>query len=217
MASGAAPTAAAARYTRAVAADGEQAIRDACERRDWGEAAKQALSVYEVEVYSFLCARLRSEADAHEVFAQVREDMWRGLEGFQWRCSLRTWLYTLARNAAVRFERSPANQAARRRRMSQVTEPEAMARSRTRPYLRTDVKDRFAALRASLSADEQTLLVLRIDRGMGWEEVVRVFYGDESLDEAEVRRKSVNLRQRFRTLKRRLTELAAAEGLLDEG
>lgn len=200
-----------------MSAGAEQAIRDACERRDWAAAVTAALSAYEVEVYSFLCARLRSEADAHEVFAQLREDLWRGLEGFEWRCSFRTWLYTLARSAAVRFERSPVNQGARWRPMSQVTEPAAAERSRTRPYLRTDVKDRFAALRSSLSADEQTLLVLRIDRGMDWEEVARVFHGDDLSDDAELRRKAASLRQRFRTLKRRLTELAAAEGLLDEG
>jgi RNA polymerase sigma-70 factor (ECF subfamily) len=75
----------------------------------------------------------------------MSEDLWRAIESFGWRCSLRTWLYTLARHAAVRFERAPANQAARHWPVPGVSEPVATERSRTRPYLRTDVKDRFAA------------------------------------------------------------------------
>jgi DNA-directed RNA polymerase specialized sigma24 family protein len=56
--------------------------RDRSPRLD--EAARVALEHYRVEVYSFLCARLGGESDAHEVFAQVSEDLWRGIEGFRW-------------------------------------------------------------------------------------------------------------------------------------
>jgi RNA polymerase sigma-70 factor (ECF subfamily) len=194
----------------------ESGIREAHDRGDLHEAIRLALELYQVEVFSFLCARLGSESDAHEVFAQVSEDLWRGIGGFEWRSSLRTWLYTLARNAAVRFERSPANQAGRHRPVSRVTEPFAVERSRTRPYLRTEIKDRFAALRSTLSPDEQSLLVLRVDRGLSWEEVARILHDDPDADEDGVRRHAANLRQRFKQLKERLRERARAEGLLEE-
>jgi RNA polymerase sigma-70 factor, ECF subfamily len=194
----------------------ESAIREAHERGDLDAAVRAGLSQYQVEVYSFLCARLASEADAHEVFAQLNEDLWRGIEGFAWRCSFRTWLYTLARHAAIRFERSPANQSARRQPLSAVSDPVVRDRSRTRPYLRTDVKDRFARLRSSLTPDEQSLLVLRVDRGLSWEEVTRILQDEDDPDETTLRRQSAALRQRFRHLKRRLRELAHAEGLLDD-
>ncbi|HKE18030.1 MAG TPA: RNA polymerase sigma factor [Kofleriaceae bacterium] len=194
----------------------EAAIRAAHATGDMEETVRLGLAHYQVEVYSFLCARLRSEADAHDVFAQLLEDIWRGIASFAWRSSFRTWLYTLARNAAVRFERTPANQARRHARASEVAEPAAVERSRTRPYLRTDVKDRFAALRSTITPDEQSILVLRVDRGLRWDEVARILHDGDEPDEATVAREASNLRQRFRQLKERLREMARAEGLLDD-
>jgi RNA polymerase sigma-70 factor (ECF subfamily) len=197
-------------------ADAEAAIREAHERGDMEAAVQAGLERYRTEIFSFLCARLGAESDAHEVFSQVTEDLWRGIAGFRWQSSFRTWLYTLARHAAIRFERSPANQGSRRQGLSRAPELSARDRSRTRPYLRTEVKDRFAALRATLSPDEQSLLVLRVDRGMSWEEVARVFHDEGEADPAALRRQATNLRQRFRQLKERLRERARAEGLLDD-
>jgi len=200
-----------------VAEGSEDDIRAARDRGDMREVVRLALEMYQVEIYSFLCARLGAESDAHEVFSQLSEDLWRGIDGFAWRCSLRTWLYTLARHAAVRFERSPANQAGRRQALSGVSEPAAAAeRSRTRPYLRTEVKDRFAALRSTLTPDEQTLLVLRVDRDLAWDDVARILHDDAAADDESIRRLASNLRQRFRQLRERLREKARAEGLLDE-
>lgn len=192
----------------------EAEIRSAHQRGDHHEAVRLGLELYQVEVYSFLCARLRSEADAHEVFSQLGEDIWRGIARFEWRASFRTWLYTLARNAAVRFEKSQSRHN-RQDPLSQVSDPLVVERSRTRPYQRTDVKDRFAALRESLSPEEQSLLVLRIDRNLSWDEVARIMYDGDDSDEDELKRHTTNLRQRFRQLKLRLEEWARSEGLGD--
>jgi RNA polymerase sigma-70 factor (ECF subfamily) len=196
--------------------DIEAAVREAHGSGDLERAVQMGLSHYRAEVYSFLCARLRSEADAHEVFAQTSEDVWRGIAAFRWQCSFRTWLYTLARHAAVRFERSPADQAERRQALSRAPEAIERERSRTRPYLRTDVKDRLSQLRETLTPDEQSLLVLRVDRGLSWEEVSRVLCDYDELDDTTIRRHAVNLRQRFRQLTERIRERARAEGWLDE-
>ena len=199
--------------------DAEQPIRDAHQRGDLAAAAELGLALYQDEVFAFLCSRLRSEADANDVFSQLTEDVWRGLPTFAWRCTFRTWLYTLARHAAVRFERTPANQSDRRQAISRVAEPVAAERSRTRPYLRTDIKDRFAALRSELTPDEQSLLILRVDRDLSWEEVARIMHDDDEgdeLDDAALRRHATNLRQRFRQLKDRLRQRARDAGLLDD-
>ena len=193
----------------------EDAIRNAHQSGDTQEAVRLGLELYQVEVYSFLCARLRSEADAHEVFSQLTEDVVRGIAKFAWRASFRTWLYTLARNAAVRFEAAQSQHAKRHDPISQVSDPVVVERSRTRPYMRTDVKDRFAALRESLTPEEQSLLVLRIDRGLSWDEVARIMYDGDDDDEAELERHTTNLRQRFRQLKIRLEEWAKNQGLDD--
>jgi RNA polymerase sigma-70 factor (ECF subfamily) len=195
--------------------DAEQCIRDAHARGDMDAAVRAALALYEDEVFSFLCSRLGSESDANDVYSQTTEDLWRGIASFGWRSTFRTWLYTLARHAAMRFERTPVNQRGRREAISQVGDPVVAERSRTRPYLRTDIKDRFAALRAELSPDEQSLLVLRVDRGLAWDEVARIMH-DEELDDDGVRRQATNLRQRFQQLKQRLRDRARADGLLDD-
>ena len=62
--------------------DSEVAIRAARDHGDMQEVVRLALDVYKVEIYSFLCARLGAESDAHEVFSQVSEDLWRGIDGF---------------------------------------------------------------------------------------------------------------------------------------
>jgi len=181
------------------------------------EALTLALRAYGEEVYSFLVARTRDEPRASEVFSQTCEDLWRSLPSFQWRCSLRTWFYRLARSAATRHERSPANQAARRVALSQIEELAAAVRSRTQLHLRTDVKDGMQRLRERLSPDEQMLLTLRVDRDLSWLEIAQIMSDDAGDDEVAARRASARLRQSFQTLKARLRDLAIAEGLIDGG
>ncbi len=194
--------------------DVESAARHAHEAGDLALAATLALRAYGGEVLGYLVATLRDESDADEVFSTVAEDLWRGIGGFAWRSSLRTWLYCLARHAAARHRRAPA---ARRDRNLPLSEAEHVAehvRSRTLPFLRTEVKDRFAELRRSLDPDDQDLLVLRVDRGLEWLDVARVFAGDDADDEA-LRRESARLRKRFQTVKDEVRERARGAGLLE--
>jgi DNA-directed RNA polymerase specialized sigma24 family protein len=74
-------------------------------------AATRAIEAYGPELFGFLLSLLGDEGDAKEVFSEVTEDLWRGLPKFGFRCSLRTWLYVLARHAAASFRRAPWNHA----------------------------------------------------------------------------------------------------------
>lgn len=193
----------------------EGAVRARCDAGDFDGAATAALRGYGEEIYSFLIARLRSEDQAADVFSQTCEDLLRSLETFEWRCSLRTWFYRLARSAATRYERSPMNQRRRRVALSQISEAADQVRSRTMVHLRSEVKDGFRKLREKLDSDEQMLLVLRVDRDLGWNEIAQILAEDGDDSEDSLKRASARLRQRFQKLKERLRELAAAEGLLD--
>lgn len=179
-------------------------------------AATRALEFYGPELYGFLVSGLGGEPDAAEVFSQVGEDLWRGLPGFAFRCSVRTWLYVLARHAAARFRRSPWNRGGRRAGDSRIEQLIEQARSRTQPWLRTDVKDRWRALRESLDPDDRSLLVLRVDRGLPWEDVARVTLGTEAPDADGLARETARLRKRFQILRDELRRRAHAAGLLDE-
>lgn len=192
--------------------DVEQEIRRHHDAGDANAAVAAAIQAYGDEIYSFLAARLRNDAVASDVFSQAVEDLLRSGPAFQWRCSMRTWFYRLARSATVRYQRSPMNRADRREALSHVSELVDRVRSRTQLHLRTEVKDTVRKLREQLDEDEQQLLLLRVDRGLEWSEIAEIVDDDD--DPEAIKRASARLRQQFQKLKTKLRELAVAEGLI---
>jgi RNA polymerase sigma-70 factor (ECF subfamily) len=166
---------------------------------DLSAAATTAVQGYGSEILGYLMAVARTEADAREVFAQFCEDLWRGLAGFRGEAALRTWAYKLAWHALQRHARDPYRKRGRR---LETTEGERLARSVHSSTVRQS--EAIRRLRESLEPAEQTLLVLRVDRELGWDEVAGVMGVKE-----------VVLRKRFERLKEKLKNLALAAGLLD--
>jgi len=170
---------------------------------DYRSAASRLLGAYGGELRSYLLARVsRNEGVADEIFSDFLEDFWRGLPEFQWRCSARGWCYILLRNAATRFHRAPHNRRARQVPLTgSPDDAEFMERLRTqtREYEKTEVKDRFRALRERLPADDQDLLILRVNRKLAWREVALILLGPNVLlDEEVVRRKAQVILPQFR-------------------
>jgi RNA polymerase sigma-70 factor (ECF subfamily) len=194
--------------------DLEHQIQSLLERGDLRGAATKAIEGYGAEVFGFLVTLVRDARDASEVFSQTCEDLWTGLDRFESRCSMRTWIYTLARHAAARFRRSPHRR--RKVALSQASELADKVRTGTLPFLRTEVKDKFAPIRDALEEDDRTLLVLRVDRGMSWKEIARVFGGDDNSDEA-LDRAAARLRKRFQLVKSEIRARAREAGLLPDG
>ena len=179
----------------------ETKIRAAHDTGDLTQAATLAIEGYGPEILGYLAAISTNINDAGEAFSDFSEDLWRGLPEFRWQSTFRTWAYVLARHAMYRKTRS-------KRRLvplssAPISQIEQQVREKTLAHLRTEVKDRFAALRQSLSPDDQTLLVLRIDRDMSWDDIATV-----------LQKKAPALRKRFERVKERLRALAEAEGLL---
>ena len=190
-------------------------LRALVDSGDLEGATTRFMERYGGDILAFLVVQCRDRSDASEVFSQFAEDFWRGLERFQWRTTLRSWGYTLACNAARRFQRSQRQRAGRMLRPRHTPDCVQARRSSTAPYLRTEVKQRMRALRLRLPADDQILLLLRIDKGLSWNELAAVFSGQgDAMDDAETARWAACLRQRFTSLKRRLRALAHKEGLL---
>jgi RNA polymerase sigma-70 factor (ECF subfamily) len=174
------------------------------------EAATLIVERHGRELMTYLVAIARSETDAAEAFSQFAENLWRGLPGFRWQSSARTWCYTLARNALFRLRRTVKRRGGPAVALSDAPELARAAeqvRTATLTYLRTQVKDEVAALRERLSPDDQAILILRIDRKLSWLDVARALAGEEEPSEQELARRSANLRKRFGRIKADLKKL----------
>jgi len=182
----------------------------ALDQGDHAGAATLVVREYGPQLLGYLCSVLRNEADAGEVFSMFSEDLWRGLPGFRRECPLRVWCYRLAWHAAARFLRDPYRGRGRRLETTELSRLVESIRSSVflgRDQARQATLDR---LRAGLAPDERTLLVLRLDRGLGWSDVALVMAEEqgEPVDEA-------TLRKRFERLKDKLALRAREEGLLE--
>ncbi|MBK7579740.1 MAG: sigma-70 family RNA polymerase sigma factor [Myxococcales bacterium] len=198
----------------------DEEVRRRVQGGDLHGATTAALGGYGQEVFGFLVGLVGRREAADEVFARFAEQTWRGLAEFGWQCSLRTWLYGVARHAAYNHMRDERRRARRQKPLpegSQLSAIVAEAREKTRSYFATDFKDRFAKLRESLPTEDRELLVLRVDRGLEWEELARVLSdASDDLDAATLKREASRLRKRFQLLKKKLLELGRKEGLVPD-
>jgi RNA polymerase sigma-70 factor (ECF subfamily) len=192
-------------------AKAEAAIRASCEAGDYDNAATAVIRYYGTELLGYLQATARDQDLANEAFAELGEDLWKGLPQFRWASSLRSWLYILARNALYQLRRDPRRRMNRNLPLSIAPDVEAVVRTGTLDIQRTDVKDEFRLLREQLTEDDHELLLLRLDRQMSWKEIARITGGDDELDG-----RAATLRKRFERVKERLRELAEKTGLLDK-
>ncbi len=176
---------------------------------DVGRAATEAIQKLGPEVLGYLNALVRDEVDASDIFSQFAEDLWKSLPKFRGECSLRTWAYRLAWNAAGRFSRDAYRKRGRRLRSTEASRLADRIRAST--VLRREWRsEKVAQLRARLDPEDQTLLILRLDRELPWREVAQVLAASNGvpLDEAA-------LRKRFERIKDKLSRAAREEGLLD--
>jgi RNA polymerase sigma-70 factor (ECF subfamily) len=201
---------------RATTADAD--LRGMVELGDVAGAATQIVRSYGPEVYGFLRAALSSDADADEVFAETCERVWRGLSRFRWECSVRTWIYVVARNESSRYLRGARRRQARRASTSGLDDAIAVVRTRTRTELRSGNIQKLQALRDELPVEDRMLLILRVDRELSWEVIARTLLetDDDQVapDDQTLRRESARLRKRFQLIRQRLSKRARAEGLL---
>jgi RNA polymerase sigma-70 factor, ECF subfamily len=201
----------------------EATVRDVFDQGDYDRAATLVIESFGPEILGFLAARMRSESDAYEVFSEFCEDLWRGLPGFEWRCSVRAWAYTLALRASSRFARAPHRRPGHNVPLSQATAVQRLAartRSRTFPNMPPEAPDRLRALRERLPEEDQALLILRVDKGLSWRELALVLSPADSHHVAsneDLDREAARLRKRFQLIKQKLRDWAAAEGLFTGG
>lgn len=180
----------------------EERLRDLLAKGEVDAATTAALRGYGPQILGYLTAVLRDEGRADDAFSLFAEDLWKGAPSFRGASSFRTWAYKLAFHAASRIARDPKARRAVPLGSSVASEVAQEVRTATAPHLRTDVKSSVQQLRDELTQDEQTLLVLRVDRALSWNDVSDVMEID-----------AASARKRFERVKEKLKELAKLRGI----
>ncbi len=182
--------------------DPEAEIRALLRARDERAAATEAMRVLGPKILGYLRSILRDEADAGDAFSVWAEHLWRGIGSFRGDSSFRTWAFKIAYNAALNVR----NEAWRRLgRPFETGEASRVADEiRTRTAVREErQRTRLDEIREQLTPEEQTLLTLRIDQQLSWDEIGDVF----SAANGGARLDAAALRKRFQRLKDRLAEM----------
>ena len=176
---------------------------------DLSSATAAILRGYGPAILTYLAALARDEDRANDAFSQFCEDLWRGLPSFRRDASARTWAYKLAWHAWLRNERDAFRRLGRPLASEEMARIVAEVRSTTALHFRSEAKDAVARLRQQLTPAEQSLLVLRIDRGLSWSDVASVMSTPEEHLDAQT------VAKRFQRVKDRLRKLAEDAGLLE--
>jgi len=198
-----------------VAREQESEIHRLCEQQAYSEAVELTIELYGEELARFTHAVLRRPDLANDVYSCVCEKLLKSLPRFRWESSLRMWLFRVARNECMEGLRSRAR---REIPVSQPLQPEAaqQERSRTKPWLRTDVKEGFRALREQLSPHDRMLLQLKVEQDLPWTDVAEILWDEPAPPTREaLEKRAASLRQQFKRLKERLKALAIESGLIN--
>jgi len=194
----------------------DEQVRELCGRGEYDQATTLALRQLGPSIFRYLVARAGDEDLAAQAFAAFAENLWQGMATFSGRSSLRAWAFAVARNTFGQALRDRW----RERRGTEVLSTTLAGRvakevrTETLAYLRTETKERFADLRKTLTSEEQTLLVLRVNERMSWNEIARIQLDDA--DAESVKREAAKLRKQFQLLRDKLRTLAQEHGLFGD-
>ena len=160
-------------------------------------------------ILGYLRGILRDTDDADDAFARWAEAVWKGISGFRGEAQVETWCHRVAWHAAMRILRDPHHRRRQPLHTSQASRLAEEVRTATQSHLGTTAQNRIAELRRQLRPEDQTLLMLRLDRDMAWREIAEVL-AEDGVDVSEAA-----LRKRYERIKERVRELAVANGLLN--
>ncbi len=185
----------------------DQDIRDLVAGGDLRAAATAVIATHGPAMLSYLRAVLRDEDLAGDAFSVFAEAVWSAVGRFEGKSAVRTWAFGVAWHASQRVRNEAWQRHRERFRTGQASR--LAADIRTQSAIRRDREaDQLAELRKELTADDQNLLVLRLEHGLDWGEIAEV------LSEEGEPVTAAALRKRFERLKERIAQLARERGLV---
>ncbi|MEM1413587.1 MAG: sigma-70 family RNA polymerase sigma factor [Myxococcota bacterium] len=183
----------------------ESAVREALGREDVAGATSQTLELYGYELFRFLRATLRDEARAEDAYQELCIQIFRALPRFEWRSSLRTWAFRLARHTLGRAHRSARHREAQLGTAEESALVARWTRTVTAEWRRTAARDRLRERTAALPEEDRSIVTLRIRDRMSWKEIARILGPEDAPDEA-VATEAARLRKRYERIKAQLRE-----------
>src|SRR5512147_2155101 len=163
-------------------------------------AATEVIRCYGPRALGYLHRLLGNDTDAADAFSLFAEQVWRGMPNFEGRSTVKTWAFKAAWSAAMKVR----DDAWRRLREGLPTSAASHLADevRTNTALRLEtLRQELEVLRAELTAEDQTLLALRLDQELTWEEVAEVL----SIEGRVV--DPATLRKRYERIKARLAAI----------
>jgi RNA polymerase sigma-70 factor (ECF subfamily) len=185
----------------------DQLVRERLAAGDADGAATALIEGLGPAILRYLRSMLRVEEDAADAFSQWSENVWTGLPAFRGESSLKTWGYRLAWNVAQNLRNEAWHRRGQRFATGQASLLAMSIRTKSVVIVERQ-RQALDELRAALSDEDRSLLVLRLDQQLSWNEVAEVLAADGKPVEA------ATLMKRFERVKTKLGELARARGLL---
>jgi RNA polymerase sigma-70 factor (ECF subfamily) len=165
-------------------------------------AAERLLARLSSELRAFLHRLLGVATLTDEALGATCEQLSRGLPSFRWESSVRAWSYIVARREAKRCRARHARRDAACTKLVNANDKAHVAPEvPTLPSAPSGHRDTLDGLRVSLSDDDRDLLVLRIERGLVWEEIAAAFLEEHEMEPQAVQREAARLHQRFRAIR----------------
>ncbi len=168
----------------------ERRVRALLDRGDIAAAADLLLGEYGADVFGFLVGVLEDKRMARAMYGGVVERVTAELSAFQWKCSPRVWLYSLARRELNQRRAAPRSIAD------------------TEVWRHAGLVTVIGAVRRALTEEERELLILRVDRLLDWYSLAITQLGETAVFTVIVSEARL-LRRRIEALRERIESLTA--------
>lgn len=175
---------------------------------DRREAATVAVRTLGPPVLRYLRSLCDGEDEAADAFSQWAENLWKRIDTWRGDASFRSWAFRVAAHAA-----GDVTGAAWKRRGRRLLTAEASALAAevltSAPAREEEQRRALEALRAKLTLGERSLIALRVDQELSWEEIARVV-----ANASGVPPRTNTLVKRFERVKEKLAKEARKQGLI---
>ncbi len=125
-------------------------------------------------VYRYLCARLQNSHDAEDITSQVFISVYQGLANYQERENFAGWIFTIARNRLVDWQRKDRHEFS----LHEVVEP-AQETDYLSGLAKQEDVDRLRGLIRQLTEEEKELIHLRYVADLSFAEISQVLQRGE--------------------------------------